>query len=110
MEAFDSWLLHRVAQAVEAGEVSADLLTELLAELKAARDLPKEEGDTLAVQDLAERLSLPVDHAEKMLGALEAQPTVPRHLLVRRLVGAGLAGHRKPYGAQGTAREPDGVQ
>ena len=28
MEAFETWLLHRVAQAVEAGEVSADLLTD----------------------------------------------------------------------------------
>jgi hypothetical protein len=29
MEDFESWLLRRVAQAVEAGEVSADLLADL---------------------------------------------------------------------------------
>ena len=28
MEVFETWLLHRVAQAVEAGEVSGDLLTD----------------------------------------------------------------------------------
>jgi hypothetical protein len=36
MENFEPWLLHRVAQPVEAGEVSADLLAALLAEIEAA--------------------------------------------------------------------------
>jgi len=36
MENFEPWLLHRVAQLVEAGEVSAYLLAALLAEIEAA--------------------------------------------------------------------------
>jgi len=38
METFESWLLHRVAQAVEAGEFSADLLGGLQAEFRAFRE------------------------------------------------------------------------
>ena len=37
IEHFKSWLLCRVVRAVEAGEVSADLLTELQAKFAAAR-------------------------------------------------------------------------
>jgi len=55
MGAFESWFLHRVAHAVAAGEVSADLLTELKAEMEAARDLSQEEGHALAVRNNAER-------------------------------------------------------
>ncbi len=40
-ESFESWLLRRVAQAVEGGEVPAALLTELPAEIEAARDRPR---------------------------------------------------------------------
>ncbi len=42
-DSFESWLLRRVAQAVEAGEVPEALLTELQAELEAAQGhhLPK---------------------------------------------------------------------
>ncbi len=82
MKAVEAWLLHHVAHAVEAGEVSADLLAELRAEMESAKELPQAEGHALAVQDIAERLGLPVDHAEKMLAALEAQPAVTRELLL----------------------------
>ena len=34
LENFETWLLHRVAQAVEAAEIPADLLTELQAEIE----------------------------------------------------------------------------
>ena len=57
-EAFEAWLLHRVAQAVEAGEVSAGLLAELRSVMKGARERPQAEGHALAVQDIAERLGL----------------------------------------------------
>ncbi len=42
MDTFESWLLCRVAQAVEAGEVSEALLTELQAEIEAAKVSPPE--------------------------------------------------------------------
>jgi hypothetical protein len=37
LDGFETWLLRRVAQAVEAGEVSAELLTKLQAACEAAR-------------------------------------------------------------------------
>ncbi len=84
-ERFVTWLLHRVAQAVEAGEVPEALLTELQAEIEAARDRSKEESHSEAVRDLAERLGIPVAEADRALAALEAQPTVTRELLMRRI-------------------------
>jgi len=39
METFETWLLRRVAQAVEAGEVPEALLMELQAEIEAANIL-----------------------------------------------------------------------
>ena len=94
MEAFEAWLLRRGAQAVEAGEVPGALLAELRTELEQARDLSQEEGHALAVQDVAERLGLPVNRVEEMLAALESEPAVTRELLLRRFVEAWLAGHR----------------
>lgn len=38
IEAFEPWLLNRVAQAVEAGEVPAAFLEELYAEFQAGRE------------------------------------------------------------------------
>ncbi len=38
-ENFESWLLYHLAQAVEAGEVSADLLVELQVEVQAAKEV-----------------------------------------------------------------------
>ena len=96
-EAFESWLLRRVALAVEAGEVPADLLTELYTEMEAARELPQAEGHAWAVQEIAKRLAIPVKRIERMLAVFEAQPTITRHLLLRRLVEAWLAGARKAY-------------
>ncbi len=40
LESFESWRLRRVAQAVEAGGVSVDLLTELQDEPEVAWDRP----------------------------------------------------------------------
>ncbi len=41
-EGFEPWLLRRVAQAIETGEVPVDSLTELHAELAGARERPQE--------------------------------------------------------------------
>ncbi len=106
-EPFEPWLLRRVAHAVEAGEVSTDLVAELGSEMERARELPQEEGHALAVQDIAERLGLPAGYAERMLGALEVQPTVTRELLLRRIVEAWLEGQRTAYDTQQTAGKSD---
>ena len=97
LEGFESWLLRRVAQAVEAGEVPADVLTDLQAEIEAAKDLPQEEGHARSVRDIAERLGIPVGEAEQGLSALEAQPGVTRELVMRRIAEAWLEGQRKAY-------------
>jgi len=97
MEPFETWLLRRVAQAVEAGEVPADLLTELQAEVEAAKNLPQEEGHARAVGEVAERLGIPVGEVEQGLSALEAQPGVTRELVMRQIAEAWLDGQGKAY-------------
>ena len=75
-EPFETWLLRRVADAVEGGEVSATLLTDLHAEIAEARERPPEERHALALMELAERVQLPVDRLTELLATLEAQPSV----------------------------------
>ncbi|MFI5341638.1 MAG: hypothetical protein ACHQ7N_17585 [Candidatus Methylomirabilales bacterium] len=97
VEPFESWLLRRVAQAVEAGEVPATLLADLQAEIEAARERPQEEGYAEAVRDIAQRLDVPLEQAASMLTGLESQPTLTREVFLRRIVEAWLEGQRKVY-------------
>ena len=97
MEAAEPWLLRRVAQAAEAGEVSADLLIELQDEIKAASERPRDKGYLAAVRDIAEKLNIPLVRAEHILTSLEAQPPVTRELMMRRIAQAWLDGQRKVY-------------
>ena len=99
MESFETWLLRRVAQAVEAGEIPAALLAELQAEIETARERPQEEGHAEAVQDITARLDIPLEQAEKSLNTIEALPTVTRELLMRYIVEAWLEGERRAYRA-----------
>jgi len=94
-EPFETWLLRRVADAVENREVSADLLTELHAEIAEARERPPEERYALGLMELAERVNLPVDRLTELLATLEAQPTITRELLLRRVVEAWLVHQRE---------------
>ena len=98
-EAFETWLLHRVAEAVEGAEVSADLLTELQAAMAEAHTRPPEAQDALALMELAERVNLPMDHLTELLAALQAQPTVARERFLRRFVEAWLVHQREAYEA-----------
>jgi hypothetical protein len=98
-EPFENWLLHRVAEAVEAGEVSADLLADIHAEITAARERPAEERHALALMELAERVNLPVDRLTELLANLEIQPSVTRERLLRRFVEAWLVQQREAYKA-----------
>ncbi len=91
------WLLHRVAQSVEAGEVSGELVTHLHAELASARERPEEEGYAMAVEHLAELTGLPQEEAAKILAAIERQPSGTRRLLLGRLVEVWLEGQRRAY-------------
>ena len=99
MDAFESWLLQRVTQAVEAGEVSADLLTNLQTEMAAAREQTPDERHAVVFQELADLLDLPVDRFTELLAFLGTQPTGTRDLVLRRLVEAWLAQQAEAYRA-----------
>jgi hypothetical protein len=98
-DAFETWLLHRVAEAVEGREVSADLLTELHAAIADVRARPPEARDALALMELAERVNLPVDHLTELLATLQARPTAVRERFLRRFVEAWLMRQRELYDA-----------
>jgi hypothetical protein len=55
-EPFETWLLRRVAEAVEGGEVSADLLAEIHTEMAETRGRSPDERHALALMELAERV------------------------------------------------------
>jgi len=94
---FETWLLHRVAEAVEGAEVSADLLTELHTAIAEARAQPPEAREALALMDLAERVHLPVDYLTELLATLEARPPEARERFLRRFVEAWLVHQREAY-------------
>ncbi len=95
LESFETWLLRRVAQAVEAGEVSGDLLAELQAEFEASREKSPEQSHSDAAQDVALELDLSIEKVEAGLAALETQPRVIREHLMRRIAKAWLEGERR---------------
>jgi len=97
VESFEPWLRRRVAQAVEADEVPADLLAELRAEFEASREKPLEQSQAEAVQDIAVELQMPIEKVEAGLASLEAQPLVIREELIRRIGSACLEAQRKGY-------------
>ncbi len=94
-EHFESWLLHRVAQAVEAREVSSDLLTELRDGFEAARKKPPEVSMAEAVRTFAEIAEVSHKRAEQMLASLETLPAVTRDIFLRRVAEAWLEAQRK---------------
>src|SRR5512143_3746372 len=96
-EPFATWLLRRVAEAVEAGEVSADLLPELHAAIAEVRARPPEARDALALLELAARVNFPVDRLTELLAILEAQPIEAREQFLRRFVEAWLMQQREAY-------------
>ncbi len=95
MECFEVWLLHRVSQAVEAGEIPADLLMELQAEFEAAREVPQQQGHAAAVRQIADLAGVSEEQAADTLSAIEAQPRVTREMLMRRIAEAWLEGQRE---------------
>jgi HAMP domain-containing protein len=95
--AFETWRLHRVAHAVEAGEVSADLLADIHAAMAATYARPPEARHALALMELAERVNLPVDRLTELLATLEAQPPTVRERFLRRFVEAWLIQQREAY-------------
>jgi hypothetical protein len=103
-ESFRTWLLRRVAQAVEAGEVPA-LLADLQPEFEASRaklrSKAPEQSQTEAIRDIAVELGMPVEKVDAGLAALEGQPCVVREALMRRIPEAGLAGQWRAHNRKG---------
>ena len=87
---FATWVLHRVADAVEGAEVSAELLTELHDVMAEVRARPPEAREALAFIDLVERANLPVDDVTELLAFLRTQPPVAREQVLRQFVEAWL--------------------
>ncbi len=105
-EGFETWFLRQVAQAVEAGEVPATLLTHLQAEIETARERPAAESHDAAVRHVAEIAEVDEAHAREVLEAIEAQPTVTRELLMRRIAKAWLEGQRRARGLRWKPESP----
>jgi len=94
---FEVWLLRRVAQAVEAAEVSADLLLELQAVIEATRGVPQDEGEAAAIRQMAELVRISETGAAKALAAIDAGRPEVRQRLLRRIVEAWLQDHQDAY-------------
>jgi hypothetical protein len=84
---FEMWLLGRVAEAVEAGEVSGNLLVELREELGVTRSHHPAFGHATAIRSLVDLLA--VDRA--------AHQEVMREELLREVAESWLADQRKVY-------------
>ena len=95
LEGLEMWLLRCVAQAVEAGEVPAELLADLQSELAAARERPPEEDHTAATQHIAALAAVPEEDAAQTLASVQAQPGVTPELLMHRIAEAWLEGERE---------------
>jgi len=98
-ELFETWLLRRVAEAVEAGEVSADLLADIHAAMAETRGQSPDERHAVALIELAERVNLPVNHVTELLMTLPAQPPTARARFLRRFVEAWLMRQRAAHDA-----------
>lgn len=88
-------IIRRVAKVVEAGEVPADLVTQLHSELEAARERSEEEARAAAIQHIADLAVVPEKVAAKTLAAVEARPGVTREVLLRRFLEASLVQQRE---------------
>ncbi len=97
VERYDAWLLRRVGQAVEAGEVPAKLLTELQEEFQAAHGEPEKAVRAGAIRFVAELAGISPLTAAETLTALETQPEVMRTVMMRRLAEAWLERQRQAY-------------
>jgi hypothetical protein len=73
LEDFESWLLHRVAQAAEA-----------------AREVPQEEGEAAAIRQVADLVGISEERAATVLSAIDAGTTVARQRLLRGIDEAWL--------------------
>ena len=96
-ESFKVWILRPVAQAVEAGEVPAGLLTDLQADIEAAKEILQNEGHAAAIRQIADLAGVDRPKASEVLAIMEAQFTTTWGLVLRRIVEAWREGERKVW-------------
>lgn len=97
----EQWIRQRVTQAVEAGDVPAELLAELGENLEATRTLPPEQRGRETVQALADALGLPAEQAAEALRAFNGLPAEAQDFALRRLVEAWLVWQGRAYKSEG---------
>ncbi len=95
----EQWLRHRLAGAVEAGDVPAELFAELNANLAAADSLPAEGR-------LAKLLDVPGREIPEAVRLLNGLPAEAREFAFRVAVEAWLAWQRDAYADRGREDQP----
>ncbi len=103
-ESFERWLLHRVAQAVEQEDLSADVLMELQTEMAMGRVRAHDPGPAAALRRIADLLE--ADHAldQDAPMNLAFDPEVDRERLLREVAESWLADQTERYRRQWKAR------
>ena len=72
-EAFEGWLLRRMNKAVDTGEMAADVLAEIEADLAAPALATPAVRHPIAIRLIAELARVPREQAGKLLTALETK-------------------------------------
>jgi hypothetical protein len=70
---------------------------ELQAVIEAAREVPQNEGEVAAVQQVAELVGISEERAAKALSAIEAATDAVHHRPLRGIAEAWLKGHQETY-------------
>ncbi len=99
-ESFEGWLLHRVARAVEQGELSADLLMELQAEIAMGRVRTHDAAPAATLRRIADLLE-----ADELVSQDAPRDPVPdprtnRERLLREVAESWLADQAEQYRRQ----------
>jgi hypothetical protein len=94
---FATWLLHRIAQAVEAGEVSEALLREVQEELLSQDALFSFDSYEMAVRQLQELGGVSREEADAALEMMREYPEGMGERFIRWLADGWLEGRRRAY-------------
>jgi hypothetical protein len=97
LDDFESWLLRRTADAVEAGDVSEALLRQVWTELESPRAPRGSDGRESAIRRLQDLGGVSRDDAEAALQMIEQYPEEIRRRFARWLAEGWLGAQRRAY-------------
>ena len=97
LDKFVAWLLHRTAEAVEAGEVSEALLREVHEDLSPECELTQFDCRESAVRQLEDLGGVSREEANAALEMMREYPEPMGERFVRWLAEGWLEGHRRAY-------------